>query len=237
MRDFVLGVRCINGRGELLRFGGQVMKNVAGFDLSRLLTGSLGTLAVLVEVSFKVLPRPQTEWAGRMEATAEEAIALATRWGRRPLPLSAIAWEEGVLRFRLSGNASAVASARREIGGEEEELAWFQALREQRLPFFTGPGTLWRLSLPATAPMPALEGRWLIEWGGALRWLLSDEEPKRVFAQAALAGGHATLFRGGDRKGLVFSPPNSGLLALQRRIKQAFDPAGILNPGKLHEGL
>ncbi len=237
VRDFVLGVRCINGRGELLRFGGQVMKNVAGFDLPRLLTGSLGTLAVLLEVSLKVLPAPAVEWAGRLEATPEEALGIAAGWGRRPLPLTAIAWEGGVLRYRLSGNASAVAAARRSLGGEEEDPAWFQDLREQRLPFFESPEPLWRLSLPPTVPPPALEGRWLIDWAGAQRWLLSREEPKRVFAQAALAGGHATLFRGGDRQGRVFAPLPEHLLSLQRRLKRAFDPAGILNPGKIHEGL
>ncbi len=237
VRDFALGVRCINGRGELLRFGGQVMKNVAGFDLPRLLTGSLGTLAVLVEVSLKVLPAPAVEWAGRLEATPEEALDLAAAWGRRPLPLSAVAWEGGVLRYRLSGNASAVAAARRSLGGEEEDPAWFQELREQRLAFFESPEPLWRLSLPPTAPLPALEGSWLLDWAGAQRWLVSGEEPKRVFAQAALAGGHASLFRGGDRRGRVFQPPPGALLGLQRRLRRAFDPAGILNPGKIHDGL
>jgi glycolate oxidase FAD binding subunit len=238
VRDFVLGVRLIDGRGDDLRFGGQVMKNVAGFDVSRLLAGSLGTLGVLLEISVKVLPRPVAETTLRFEHSAADAIALLNEWGGKPLPVSATAWQAGVLTVRLSGARAAVDGAVRELGGERIDDAaaqhYWQALREQREPFFATTQPLWRLSLKSTTPPLNLPGSQLIEWGGSLRWLATDADAASVRAAARFGGGHATLFRGGDKTAGVFHPPPAALLAIQRKLKQKFDPAGIFNRGRLY---
>jgi glycolate oxidase FAD binding subunit len=238
-RDFVLGANCINGRGEYLRFGGKVMKNVAGYDLSRLLTGSHGTLAVLLDIHLKVLPRPEREITLVLPYTAAEAIALCNRWSAQPLPLSGACHLDHQLVVRLSGYSGGVEAAARILGGErlDDSSRFWEHLREMRLPFFDTPRPLWRLSLPpATAPLE-LDGEWLTDWGGAQRWLITEQPAGDVRAAAQAAGGHATLWRGGARHADVFHPLPPAQLALQRRLKQAFDPAGILNPGRLYDGL
>ncbi len=235
VRDAVLGVKLLNGRGEVLRLGGQVMKNVAGYDLSRLMVGALGTLGVLLEVSVKVLPRPAEEITLAFEMDATHAAACLIEWGRRPLPLSATLFHDGRLLVRLSGSAQGVRAARAAMGGEETDHAIWAGAREQTLPFFQTGAPLWRVSLPAAAP--ALPGEGLSEWGGALRWIASDQPAATIRHQAAAVGGHATLFRGHDGHGEVFHPLPPALLALHRRVKQAFDPHGIFNPGRLYQGL
>lgn len=243
LRDFVLGVKLLDGRGEVLRFGGEVMKNVAGYDVSRLVAGSLGTLGVVLEVSLKVLPRPVAEATLCFEATEAEAIDRMNRWGGQPLPVSASAWAQGVLRVRLSGAEAAVRAAHARLGGEaleaEAAAAFWRDLREHEDAGLAGDGVLplWRLSLPGSAAPLKLAGRQTIEWGGALRWLASDAPAAAIRARAAALGGSATLFRGGDRAGEVFAPLTPALMTLHRRLKAAFDPAGILNPGRLHQGL
>ena len=237
-RDFVLGITCINGRGELLRFGGQVMKNVAGYDVSRTLTGSLGTLALLLEISLKVLPRAEHELTLYRQASESEAIALFIRWAGQPLPLSAASYIDGHLHIRLSGYEQGVTAAADIVGGEEMEdgTAFWQGLREQTLPFFAGERPLWRVSIPpASAPLP-LEGDILLDWGGAQRWIRTDQPADAVRNAAHAAGGHATRFRDSDRED-VFHPLPDALMALQQRLKASFDPAGILNPGRMYEGL
>jgi glycolate oxidase FAD binding subunit len=237
-RDHVLGITCLNGSGQRLRFGGQVMKNVAGYDISRTLTGSLGTLAVLLDITLKVVPRPETELTLRREAGAAEAIALFNRWAGQPLPLSAGCYHNGAMTVRLSGFEQGVKSAANRIGGDAVPGGgeFWDQLREQRLAFFAGPHSLWRLSVaPATAPLP-LNGDCLIEWGGAQRWYRCDLPATAVREHAAAAGGHATLFRNGDGDD-VFQPLPAPLLALHRRLKQSFDPAGILNPGRMYPEL
>jgi len=238
-RDFVLGVNCVNGKGEYLRFGGQVMKNVAGYDLSRLLAGSLGTLAILLEVHLKVLPVPEHEITLQQSCTAAEAITRCNRWAAQPLPLSGACHLDGQLLVRFSGMTRGVAAAARALGGEQldDATAFWQQLREQQLPFFDTTLPLWRLSVPpATAPLP-LDGNCLTDWGGAQRWLVTDLPAEQVRTVARDAGGHATLFRGGDRGTDIFQPLPPALLALHRRIKQTFDPARILNPGRMYAGL
>jgi glycolate oxidase FAD binding subunit len=235
-RDFVLGVNCINGKGDLLRLGGQVMKNVAGYDLSRTLTGSLGTLAVLLDVHLKVLPKPQQEITLYQDCPADEAIRRCNRWAGQALPLSAACHYDGQLVIRLSGSARSVSAAAQTLGGErlDESNTFWQQLREQQLPLFTTEKPLWRLSVPpASAPLD-IDGDWLLDWGGAQRWLLSELPAQDIRLAAAAAGGHATLFRGGDRDGDVFHPLPAALLALHQRIKQTFDPAGVLNPGRMY---
>lgn len=235
VRDFVLGIRMIDGRGTDLSFGGQVMKNVAGFDLSRLAVGSLGTLGLLLEVSFKVLPRPPEEVTLRFEMNEPQAIEAMNRWAGRPLPLSATCHHAGCLTLRLSGAAAALASARAKLGGErvDDGPAFWTAVREQTLDFFVTPEPLWRLSVKSTTPPLNLRGSQLVEWGGALRWLASDLPADIVRTAAANAGGHATLFRVRGGTGPVFHPLSPSLLALHRRLKRAFDPHGVLNPGRM----
>ncbi|MEB2347915.1 MAG: glycolate oxidase subunit GlcE [Comamonadaceae bacterium] len=249
LRDFVLGVEIVNGKGELLRFGGQVMKNVAGYDVSRLMAGSWGQLGVITEVSLKVLPRPVAEATLRFACTQEEALARLNAWGGRPLPLNASCWVQAdgqaLLYLRLRGARAAVDAAVRTLGGERvnDAAGDWDACRDQRLPWFCARApehALWRLSVPQTAPVLALpEGvdAPLVEWHGGLRWVqapLATGDALRVAARAV--GGHATLFRapdaGGTSAGADFYPENPALRAIHERLKQAFDPAGIFNTGR-----
>jgi glycolate oxidase FAD binding subunit len=238
-RDCVLGTRIVNGRGEVLRFGGEVMKNVAGFDLSRLMVGALGTLGVLLEVSLKVLPRPDTELTQVFEMSEVDALNTANRWAGRCWPLSAACHDGERLYVRLSGAEAAVRESARTLGGEPLVGAdrFWDDLREQRLTFFAGAENLWRLSVAPTSPRPDLPGRWFIDWGGAQRWLNSAVPADAVFEAARALGGHATLFRARDPAGHRFQPLSERLRALHIRLKRAFDPEGILNPGRLYEAL
>lgn len=245
VRDFMLGVKLMDGRGEIMRFGGQVMKNVAGYDISRLVTGSLGTLGIILEVSLKVLPRPVAEATLRFELDEASALRRLNEWGGQPLPVSASLWHEGALHVRLSGAEAAVRAATERLGGErlaeaDASALWIGVREQTAAPFALGPDeVLWRMSLPSTAPALALPGRQVVEWGGALRWLVATspgaaQAGERIRARAAELGGHATAFRGGDREGQVFQPLPAALAAIHLRLKQAFDPAGILNPGRLY---
>ncbi len=239
LRDFVLGVQLIDGQGSLLRFGGQVMKNVAGYDVSRLMAGSMGTLGLIVEVSLKVLPRPFAEASLEFECSAAEAILRLNQWSGQPLPISASSWHADRLRLRLSGATAAVASALAKLGGQpldnDEASHWWCAVREHQTSFHQGDERpLWRFALPdTTAPMP---GDWFMEWGGGLRWCHSDALPEELHHMASSVGGNATLFRGGDRKAAVYPPLSEPLMRIQQRLKQAFDPAGIFSPGRLYDG-
>ncbi len=242
VRDFVLGVRLLDGRGEVLSFGGQVMKNVAGYDVPRLLAGSLGTLGVILEVSLKVLPRPVAECSLRLAIDEVAALQRLNQWGGRPLPISASAWHDGVLTLRLSGAAAAVAAAQRTLAGEllDDPVAdsFWQSLREQEHAFFAGDGPLWRLGLPSVAPPQGL-GPTLIEWGGAQRWLRGGEAGA-IRAAAARAGGHATLFRADatlKAAAGVFQPLPEALARIHRNLKLAFDPQRIFNPGRMYPDL
>jgi glycolate oxidase FAD binding subunit len=240
VRDFVLGARMLDGRGEVLSFGGSVMKNVAGYDLARLLVGSLGILGVILEVSVKVMPQPAAQLTLSFELEQQEALDRLNGWGGEPLPLSASVWHAGVLSVRLSGSRAAVADARNRLGGEVLEPASADAfwlhIREQAHPFFAGAKTLWRVCAPSTAPPLELQGTQLIEWGGALRWLLTPRGAQEVRATAQKVGGHATLFRG-EPGADVFTPLPAPLMAVHKRLKSYFDPAGIFNPGRLYPEL
>ncbi len=250
LRDFVLGMVLLDGRGEALRFGGQVMKNVAGYDVSRLLAGSMGTLGIILEASLKTLPRPELEETLQFEMPEDKAIATLNRWAGRPLPVSASAWQAGELHVRLSGAPAAVTAAGEKLGGQRvaaaDALAFWNRMREQTAEFF-GPASglavrqpLWRLSVPSTTPAAALDaisGQRLLEWGGALRWVSSGTDATTVRETAAKAGGHATLFRASDEVRLrngVFQPLAAASLAIHRKLKAGFDPHGIFNPGRLY---
>ena len=236
VRDNVLGVKIINGKGEILQFGGQVMKNVAGFDVSRLMVGALGTLGVLLEVSVKVLPQPETEETLVFDLSAAEALAAMNRWARQAWPLSAAAHDGERAYLRLSGAEAAVKASTDKLGGERftEAGPFWIGLREQNLAFFQNDEPLWRLSLPPAAPQPPLPGTCFIDWGGALRWLKTADPSASIFAQASLANGHATLFRSADMPDPVFQPLPEALKALHIRLKQAFDPDGLFNPGRFY---
>jgi len=252
VRDAMLGVRVLDGYGNALTFGGQVMKNVAGFDVSRLIAGSLGTLGVILEASLKCVPLPKSEATRVFELSPDEAVQQVNEWGGQPLPLSASCYYQGRLCVRLSGATSAVEAATKRIGGAAlaNGEAFWSSVREQTHDFFAGrdvAAPLWRISVQSTARYADLGGEQLLEWGGALRWLKSPvraTDASRVQAEAASVrewaqghGGHATLFRSADKSIGVFQPLAPPAMALHRRLKSAFDPAGIFNPGRLYPGL
>jgi glycolate oxidase FAD binding subunit len=237
LRDAVLGVKIINGRGEVLSFGGQVMKNVAGYDVSRLLAGSLGTLAVILEASIKVLPRPASALTLVQEIDAETAARRLIDLGRQAFPLSGSLYHDGRLWLRLCGAEQGVAAAREVIGGDEESADVWRAVRDQTLPFFATARPLWRVSLPAAAPALALPGETLTEWGGALRWLVSEAAPETIRARVQALGGHATWFRNHDGRAPVFHPLPAPLMALHRAVKQSLDPHGLFNRGRMYPDL
>ncbi|HEX7634593.1 MAG TPA: glycolate oxidase subunit GlcE [Noviherbaspirillum sp.] len=237
VRDFVLGATLMDGKGDVLRFGGQVMKNVAGYDVSRLLAGSLGTLGLILDVSLKVLPKPFFETTLGFSMSEAQAIEQLNRWGGQPLPVSASAWHCGMLIVRLSGARAAVDAAARKMGGEtvpEAEPFW-RGLRDQTNSFFTeGDTSVWRLSLPSHAPPLALEGAQLIEWGGAQRWLRTELDAATIRRAAEQAGGHATLYRSRDKRAGAFHPLAPAVAAIHRNLKNAFDPSGIFNRGRMY---
>ncbi|MBA3598201.1 MAG: glycolate oxidase subunit GlcE [Methylibium sp.] len=250
VRDYVLGATLLNGRAEVLSFGGQVMKNVAGYDISRMLAGSLGLLGVILEVSLKVLPVQPATATLRFELTEAAALRQLNAWGGQPLPINASAWWDGMLLIRLRGARAAVDAAMTRLGGEriEDALAtpFWEGLRDHGDEFFararqaidSGSGAaLWRLSVPQTAAPLDVAGEQLIEWGGAQRWWCTAAGAAAVREAAQRAGGHATLFRGGDKTAGVFAPLTAPLARIHRELKREFDPAGLFNRGRLYPDL
>lgn len=250
-RDYVLGVHMVNGRGELLQFGGQVMKNVAGYDVSRLLCGSMGTLGLLTQISLKVLPRATARATLRFELDQPGALLQLNRWAGKPLPIQASCWVvdggRALLHVRLGGARAAVDAAIKSMGGEPQDEArvaadWV-ALREQTLPYFDREAgqCLWRLSVPDTAPvleLPQASQGVLLEWGGALRWVKAPVDAMSALrAVTARVGGSATLFRHAatavERVPGVFSPLAEPLARIHHGLKMQFDPHGIFNPGRM----
>jgi glycolate oxidase FAD binding subunit len=248
VRDYLLGATMVNGRGEVLSFGGQVMKNVAGYDVCRVLAGSLGVLGLIAEVSLKVLPLPRAVATLRLELDAASAIRRVNELLGQPLPLNASAWWDGMLVLRLAGAEAAVQSALARLGGERVEPAladpFWLGLRDHTDEFFVGAAkavqsgaALWRLSVPAVTPPLKLSGEQLVEWGGAQRWICTSAPAATLREAAAAVGGHAVLFRAQDKSAGTFAALPPALQRVHRGLKQQFDPAGVFNPGRLLPGL
>ena len=233
VRDFVLGSRVITGHGKHLRFGGEVMKNVAGYDLSRLMAGSFGCLGLLTEVSLKVLPKPRLSRSLRVEMPVDHALRKLAEWGQQPVPITAASHDGHALHLRLEGGEGSVNAACDRIGGQDLDAAYWSDLREQRLGFFNDARPLWRLSLPTDTPVLALPGEQLIDWAGAQRWLKSDADAQTIRSIVSEVGGHATCFTAGATAS-PFQPLAEPLLRYHRQLKTALDPQGIFNPGRLY---
>ena len=244
-RDFVLGAKLMDGRGDVLTFGGQVMKNVAGYDVARLLTGSLGTLGILLEVSLKVLPKPVATQTLRLAMDEQTFLTKINTWGGKPLPITATCWYDGILTMRLEGAQAAVSAAAQALGGERVEAAadYWRNLCDQTDAFFSQSmpedACLWRISVPSvTKPLSqlGLQGTQLIEWGGAQRWWRTSQPAAAIREAARLTGGHATLFRASTAQKQsvsVFTPLDTVQAKIQTKLKAQFDPANIFNRGRM----
>ncbi len=239
VRDFVLGVRCINGLAKELSFGGQVMKNVAGYDLSRLMTGAFGTLGIITEVTLKVLPIPEFELTGFKEMSLQKALDKIHEIASRAVPVSASCYDGKTMFVRFSGNEKVVKESLKADGFEEykEARKFWRELRDYDLPIFHSDKPIWRLSVPSTSNVNLENDEYLIDWGGAQYWFASDRPANKIFTMAEALGGSALLFRNGDRNGDIFQPLADGLFKLQQELKQAFDPHRILNREKMYKKL
>ncbi|MGO1232439.1 MAG: glycolate oxidase subunit GlcE [Marinobacter sp.] len=239
VRDQVLGLRLLNGQGEHLRFGGQVMKNVAGYDVSRLQAGAMGTLGVMTEISLKVMPKPATTATLVQEMPLDSAIDYMNRRAGESKPLTGACWLDGKVYLRLAGARSAVEATAEQWDGEviENGDALWQQIRDLQHDYFAGDDPLWRFSVKSSAVMPSLDGPWLVDWAGAQRWYRGQATLRDLEPLAAEAGGQVSLFRGGERTGEVMHSQPEALKTIQRRIKQSFDPDGLFNPGRLYSWL
>jgi glycolate dehydrogenase FAD-binding subunit len=234
LRDYVLGVRVLTGDGRVLRFGGEVIKNVAGYDVARSMAGAFGTLGVLLDVSLKVLPCPPSSRTLSLERNADDALAELGRLAGTAMPLTASCWCGGSLALRFEGTERTLDDVQRRVGGTpvEDAAGFWRAIGEHAHPFFAAHVPLWRLHVPAAAPALPMRGEPLIEWNGLQRWYGLDSDA--VFDAAAAAGGHATLFRHDGATDAVFARPAEALMRLHGSLKRIFDPAGILNPGRMY---
>lgn len=237
IRDYLLGVKLIDGRGQVLQFGGRVIKNVAGFDLSRVMAGALGTLGIILEVSLRVVPRYESEISLAFEhARADDHISWINQLGSEPLPISASLWQQGKSQIRLSGSEQGLREAARQLGGEEIDYDW-SALKQQQQAFFTGDDALTRVALPPACADILGDKNQLIEWGGAQRWLLGEIDLAALRERVQAEAGTVCAYRNHDHAVTRFQPLSAAMLTLQRKLKSSFDPAGIFNPGRLYAGL
>lgn len=237
VRDFTLGMKIINGKAEVLKFGGEVIKNVAGYDLSRLFVGSLGTLGLILDASVKVLPKPETEITLSFELTQRASISRINKLCLTNLPINASCFDGQQLRIRLSGTKIAIDAAKTRLGGEllEQHTAFWQNIKNHQHDFFKTDKRIWRISLSPSAPPLEIAGEQMNEWRGALRWLCSDESPEKIRALVAEHNGHATIFKNAQKDDLVFEPLSGKLHQLNMNIKLAMDPKGLFNQGTMYE--
>jgi len=234
VRDFVLGVNLINGRAEQIAFGGKVMKNVAGYDVSRLMVGAMGTLGLILDVSLRLLPSPQAEMTCCFEVDQEQALRKMLELSRGSMPVTGTCYLDRVLYVRLAGNAASVREARKVLGGEEysQDKSFWSDLRDQRSAFFSADADLWRLSVSPATPIEC-DMPCLIEWGGAQRWYQQlSKEQAQLHAEAG--SGHATLFRTSSSETDRFHPLQPGLAEIHKRLKNTFDPGAVFNPGRMY---
>ena len=237
-RDFMLGCKIINGKSELLIFGGQVMKNVAGYDVSRLMTGAVGTLGVIMDVSLKVLPKPETELTLVFSASVTQSLHNASLWQRLPLPVSAISFDGEKMFVRVSGTDKAVKQAQHKLGGDvlNDSSNFWRDLNQHKTDFFKSTKNLWRVSVPSNTPALSIAGEWFYDWGGAQRWVTTSASAESVRAAAQTAGGHATLYRG-DADIEKFQALPAGLMKIHQQLKNALDPHGLFNRGRLYRDM
>jgi len=238
LRDHLLGTRVLAGDGRLLRFGGEVIKNVAGYDVTRLMAGALGTLGVLLEVSLKVIPQPIATLTLAQDLDQGQALDRLVDWLGKPLPITASAWHAGMLFLRLEGSPLGLERVKTVLGGEliaDGDQFW-RSLREQTHAFFARPGVLCRMNLPpATPPLPLAE-EVLVEWHGMQRWVRTSEaDACRRIVRAH--GGFTTLFRDAPADADVFEPLEPGVMQVHLSLKRVMDPLGLLNPGRMYQGL
>ncbi len=237
VRDYVLGCKVINGKAEVLSFGGETIKNVAGYDVSRLMVSAMGTLGLLLDISLKVLPKPAVELTRCFALTRKEAMARMTQLAKRCLPLSGLSYDGRLLFIRLSGAEKAVLTAVDELGGDTldaQHACYWNDLNTLKHPFFLTEKNIWRISVPSAIHELALTGEWFYDWAGGLRWLKTDEPAEKIFALAEQAQGHAVLFKNRSGEEQVFQPLSGHIKELNWNIKQAFDPFAIFNPQRMY---
>lgn len=236
MRDCVLGVNIVNGNGEYLKFGGRVMKNVAGYDASRLMCGAFGTLGVITQVSLKVIPSPHAEMTLAMEVNASEALKMMHHWTQTQLPISATFFNDDILYVRLAGHEKTINKVHQRLGGEivTSNKAFWEQIKNQQIDFFDSEQPLWRCIVPSNTPSNGIEGTLCMEWNGGLRWIKSQADSAIIMHQCRAAGGYATLFKSKHKTQDCLSEPNSALKQLHINLKNAFDPNHILNPGRMY---
>ncbi|RAU17868.1 glycolate oxidase subunit GlcE [Nitrincola tibetensis] len=233
VRDFVLGTKVITGQGKLLRFGGEVMKNVAGYDVSRLMVGSYGCLGLITEVSMKVLPKPKHQQHLSLKLPQRDALAYLEKWGQASLPLTAACFFNDTLYLRLEGGDSSVKTFANQLNGSEIDPNFWVSLKEQQLPFFKDSGLLWRCSVPSQSPVLDLPGEQILDWGGAQRWLKTSQSPEAIRTAVAKLGGHATSFTPGITT-TPFHPLPNLLMRYHQRLKAKLDPSQLFNPGRMY---
>jgi len=234
IRDYILGAKILDGRGDVLNFGGRVIKNVAGFDVARLTVGSMGTLGVLLEVSLRVIPCFETETTLCFEhENAEQHIRWINELAGQPLPISASLWHKGQSQIRLSGSQQGIESATKKLGGDVCESPW-QDLRELSHDFFENQGNISRISIAPTQSF-SLDRDQLIEWGGAQRWITGECDIERMRERLQDKQGSLCLFRS-DHSVPVFQSPDEVTMVLHRSVKSKFDPARIFNRGRFYPG-
>lgn len=236
MRDNMLGVHIINGEGHYLRFGGQVMKNVAGYDVSRAMCGALGTLGVIMQVSLKVIPKPETEITLQIETPESQALSTLHQLSQSSLPISATFIENNSLYLRLAGLESSIQKTKLELDAKQinESNDFWHTVKEQQRDYFKSAKPLWRINVPNNAPAIDLEETMLIEWNGGLRWLSSLLDDTLIRSKIQQLGGHATLFKSENKSADCFSELSPEVKTLHTNLKNAFDPLHIINPGRMY---